>query len=80
MCHEAACPEQGIRRRMESHLEFEVYGLILYLAFLFAKEGFSDWIFFNHFNKNVRFADSFITGAMPEYHLFPSERDVTARL
>jgi hypothetical protein len=22
-----------------------VYGLILYLAFLFAKEGFSDWIF-----------------------------------
>ena len=58
MCHEAACPEQGIRRRMESHLEFEVYGLILYLAFLFAKEGFSDWIFVNHFNKNVRLADT----------------------
>ena len=34
MCHEAACPEQDIRRRMESHLEFEVYGLILYLIFL----------------------------------------------
>ena len=45
MCHEAACPEQGIRRRMESHLEFEVYGLILYLAFLFAEKGFSDGIF-----------------------------------
>ena len=33
MCHEAACPEQGIRRRMEGQLDFEVYGLILYLAF-----------------------------------------------
>ena len=71
---------------MESHLEFEVYGLILYLAFLFAKEGFSDWIFANHFNKTVRLADTSlarsanITGAMPEYYLFPSERDVTARL
>ena len=43
---------------MESHLEFEVYGLILYLAFLFAKEGFSDWIFANHFNKTVRLADT----------------------
>ena len=58
MCHEVACPEQGIRRRMESHFEFEVYGLILYLAFLFAEKGFSDWIFANHFNKTVRFADS----------------------
>ncbi len=45
MCHEVACPEQGIRRRMESHFEFEVYGLILYLAFLFAEKGFSDGIF-----------------------------------
>lgn len=40
MCHEVACPEQGIRRRMESHFEFEVYGLILYLAFLFAEKAF----------------------------------------
>ena len=73
---------------MESHLEFEVYGLILYLAFLFAKEGFSDWIFVNHFNKNVRLADfptfrpcgKMYHLAVPKYHLFPTERVITARL
>ena len=38
MCHEAACPEQGIRRRMEGHLDYGVYGLILYLTFIFKIE------------------------------------------
>lgn len=42
-CHRCAAglpaPSGDCGKRMEVHFEFSVYGLILYLAFIFGREG-----------------------------------------